>query len=88
MGEKQLFLYPTNVKGLKKKTAELAYVVCFFFLCGFRANLCPFNGSYWNWFALSINRFPYSLINLLEKTVYSTTHKTTLIRPMDHTGKT
>ena len=24
------------------------------FLCGSRANLWPFNGCYWNWFALSI----------------------------------
>ena len=30
----------------------------------------------------------FLMVRPLEKTVYSTTHKTTLNRPMDHTGKT
>ena len=55
MGEKQLFLWPTNVKELNKNQLTLLKLCVSSFLCGFLADLWPFNGCYWNRFALSVN---------------------------------
>ena len=55
MGEKTIVSVAYKCyKDLNKNQLTLLQLCVSSFLCGSRTNLWPFNGCYWNWFALSI----------------------------------
>ena len=79
------FFNPRKWKDFNKKQLNLLKMCVTSVLCGRRADLWPFYGFLCKRFSVYIKVYLNPLYR--GKTVYRTTHKTAINRPMDHTGE-